>query len=93
MILQTLQQNLISQMRSSHNQLGFTIQLGTVRFLRTFLSRQINVPKNVALYVSEQLNINSNLISLHTNERTARNHAQEIKRIYYYKDFAEQPHH
>ncbi|MED2798354.1 hypothetical protein P4244_12420 [Bacillus thuringiensis] len=27
------------------------------------------------------------------NEKTARNHAQEIKRIYNYKDFTEQPHH
>lgn len=84
---------IISQMRGSHNQLGFAIQLGTVRFLGTFLSRPINVPKNVSLYVSEQLNINSNVLSLYTNERTTRNHAQEIKRIYNYKDFTEQPHH
>nr|WP_242311964.1 DUF4158 domain-containing protein [Bacillus cereus group sp. BfR-BA-01331] len=83
----------ISQMRGNHNQLGFAIQLGTVRFLGTFLSRPMNVPKNVSLYVSEQLNINPNVLSLYKNERTARNHAQEIKQIYNYKDFTEQPHH
>ncbi|PGR56526.1 Tn3 family transposase [Bacillus cereus] len=85
--------SIISQMRGDHNQLGFAIQLGTVRFLGTFLSRPTDVPQNVSLYVSEQLNINLNVLSLYTNERTARNHAQEIKRIYNYKDFTEQPHH
>lgn len=85
--------SIISQMRSDHNQLGFAIQLGTVRFLGTFLPRPTDVPQNVSLYVSEQLNINLSVLSLYTNERTARNHAQEIKRIYNYKDFTEQPYH
>lgn len=85
--------SIISQMRGEHNQLGFAIQLGTVRFLETFLSRPTDVPQNVSLYVTEQLNINLNVLSLYTNERTARNHAQEIKRIYNYKDFTEQPYH
>lgn len=85
--------SIISQMRSEHNQLGFAIQLGTVRFLGTFLSRPTDVPQNVSSYVTEQLNINLNALSLYTNERTARNHAQEIKLIYNYKDFTEQPYH
>lgn len=76
-----------------HNQLGFAIQLGTVRFLGTFLFHPTDVPKNVSLYVSEQLDINENMLALYKNERTTRNHAQEIKQIYGYQDFTEQPHH
>ncbi|MDM5188304.1 DUF4158 domain-containing protein [Bacillus sp. DX4.1] len=44
--------SIIFQMRGKHNQLGFAIQLGTVRFLGTFLSHPTDVPKNVSLYVS-----------------------------------------
>lgn len=33
------------------------------------------------------------MLALYKNERTTRNHAQEIKQIYGYQDFIEQPHH
>ncbi len=83
----------ISQMRSEHNQLGFAIQLGTVRFLGAFLTHPASVPEIVSLYVAQQLDLDEKILSLYSNERTIRNHAQEIKQRYGYHDFTEQPYH
>ncbi len=85
--------SIISQMRNEHNQLGFAIQLGTVRFLGTFLSVPTAVPSSVSLYVAQQLGMNETVLSLYKNERTARHHAQEIKQRYGYRDFTDQPFH
>ncbi|MBX4262253.1 DUF4158 domain-containing protein (plasmid) [Clostridium estertheticum] len=35
----------------------FAIQLGTVEFLGAFSSEPANIPNNVSLYVTQQLNI------------------------------------
>jgi len=48
---------LVQQRREDHTQLGFALQLGTVRFLGTFLPNPINVPPGVVAYVSRQLGI------------------------------------
>lgn len=51
------------------------------------------VPENVLHYVSQQLGINASKLSNYCVGRSTRNHAQEIRQIYGYYDFAEQPYH
>lgn len=48
---------LLAQCQTDHTCLGFAVQLGTVRFLGTFLSDPTDVPANVVAYVAQQLGI------------------------------------
>lgn len=84
---------IIFKLRSDYNCLGFAIQLGTVRFLGVFLSNPLDVPPNVCAYIAQQLGLNSNSLSNYCVARTIHSHAQEIRRIYRYHDFNEQPYH
>lgn len=84
---------IVNRMRNDTNRLGYAIQLGTVKFLGTFLSDPTDIPSNVSHYVAQQLNINESCIKSYNNSRTFHNHAQEIRQLYGYHDFSEQHFH
>jgi TnpA family transposase len=77
--------------RGEHNRLGFAVQLGTVRFLGTFLPEPTNVPPVVAEYLAQQLSIADPgvLAEYARRDATNREHAGEIQLAYGYRDFAE----
>lgn len=72
-----------------HNQLGFALQLTTVRFLGTFLANPTHIPKSVVNYISQQINIDSEKILLYTAKKTIWNHKKEICNLYGYTEFHE----
>lgn len=86
---------LIKARRGENNQLGFAIQLGTVRFLGTFLSNPVDVPLGVISYVANQLNISDiSIISKYLErENTQWEHKKIIKEKEGYQEFASQPNH
>jgi TnpA family transposase len=79
---------LIARRRTAHTRLGFAIQLGTVRFLGTFLPEPTDVPATVTTYVAHQLGLPETtcLTQYHTRD-THWDHAAEIQREYGYRDF------
>ncbi|MFA9396852.1 MAG: Tn3 family transposase [Clostridiaceae bacterium] len=84
---------IIFQHRNDYNRLGFAIQLGTVRFLGTFLSNPIDIPKNVIIYVSQQLKIDEETFLMYTSSKNIQNHRKEICMLYGYRDFTKEPYH
>ncbi len=82
---------LIAQRRGDHNRLGFAVQIGTLRFLGTFLSDPVNVPVGVIAYVASQLRIRNPQCIVRYAERvqTQQDHAQEIRQHYGYKEFSD----
>jgi Domain of unknown function (DUF4158) len=71
--------------------LGFGVQLGTVRFLGTFLADPVDVPWPVVLFVADQLGIAdpSCVKDYGSRPMTAYEHQWEIRREYGYSDFTE----
>jgi len=78
----------IRDRRRAHNRLGFAIQLGTVRFLGTFLSSQLEVPAGVVGYVAEHLGVDAACFAEYAERfQTQHDHAREIRRWCGYRDF------
>jgi Domain of unknown function (DUF4158) len=82
---------LIARRRGDQNRLGFAVQLGTVRFLGTFLARPTEVPEIVAGRVAEELAVDGpgRLADYARRDPTHREHAGEIQREYGYRDFSD----
>ena len=69
---------LIAQRRGDHNRLGFAVQIGTLRFLGTFLADPVNIPVGVIAYIASQLRIRNPQCIVRYAERvqTQQDHAQ-----------------
>ena len=79
---------LLEKRRGDQSRLGFAMQLGTVRFLGTFLSDPTDVPKNVINYVGKQLNItNFRCLERYKTCEAHWDHITEIKILFGYRDF------
>ena len=79
----------VRQRRRDSNRLGFAVQLGTVRFLGTFLADPTNVPTPVVEYLAAQLGIAnpSGLQQYAARLPTQHEHAREIRQVYGYREF------
>ncbi len=77
---------LIAQKRGNHNRLGFAVQLGTVRYLGTFLSDPLDVPAVVLLTMARQLRIDlpSGVAIAYSSDMQRQRHATEICARYGY---------
>lgn len=86
---------LVLERRDEHVRLGLAVQLGTVRFLGTFLPDPTTVPAVVASFLATQLSIEdpSCLARYAGRPATQSAHVQLIRERYGYRDFAEQPEH
>lgn len=81
---------LVCQRRGDRNRIGFAVQLGTVRFLGTFLSDPTDVPTAVVDFVAAQLEVDdpSCLKGYLARRSTRFEHATEITEVYGFSDFA-----
>ena len=81
---------LIARCRGDHTRLGFAVQLGTVRFLGTFLADPAEVPPGVVAYLARQLGITgTDGLKRYAAGEMRRDHVAEIRRHYGYRDFHE----
>lgn len=82
---------LVGRRRGEGSQLGFGLQLGTLRFLGTFLDDPVVVPKAVVNFVAKQLGIadGSVLGSYAERPKTPYEHRWEIARVYGYRRLSE----
>ncbi|WP_416978909.1 DUF4158 domain-containing protein [Streptomyces sp. T028] len=72
--------------RGARSQLGYAIQLGTVRFLGTFLANPEDAPAEVVEYVADQLGHVPSVLTGYGAERTRWDHQNAIKDAYGYSD-------
>lgn len=81
---------LIAQKRGAHNRLGFAVQLGTVRYLGTFLEDPLAVPAPVRHTLAKQLDIMSvdGTQAYRVGEQRWQ-HAAEIRARYGYVEITE----
>ncbi len=81
---------LIAKRRGDRNQVGFALQLGTLRFLGMFLADPTDVPAEVVAYVVEEVGAgDASCLDGYLGRRATRfEHTAEIVAEYGYRDFA-----
>jgi hypothetical protein len=81
---------LISKKRGQSSRLGFALQLGTVRYLGTFLEDPLDVPMPVLHTLTRQLYINTiDDIQIYRSSEQRWSHATEIREQYGYVEITE----
>lgn len=87
--LDDVDQSLIAGRRGEHNRLGLAVQIGTARFLGTFLADPLDVPWCIVDYLAAQLGIPDPSVVKRYTERveTANAHAREIRAAFGYRDY------
>jgi len=84
---------LIAKRRDIHNRLGFALQLGTARFLGTFLENPTEIPRSVIDYVAAELRINDvSSLTKYGSGETRWDHKEEIRQCFEYRQFANRSH-
>ncbi len=83
----------ISNRRGVQNQLGFALQITSVRFLGCFLSDLTLIPANVQIFVARQLSITdlTVLADYAKRDTTKREHTALIRNQYGYHEFSDPP--
>ena len=72
--------------RGAHMRLGFAVQLGTVRFLGTFLEQPADVPAQAVAFMAGQLGIQAGgLLAEYAGSEWRWNHPAEIRDHYGYR--------
>ncbi len=80
---------MVNKRRGDYNRLGFSLQLGTVRLLGSFLADPLDVPTEAVDFLAEQLGVAdpSCLKAYGEREKTRLEHQWEIAREFGYRDF------
>ena len=81
---------LVERRRSDHTRLGFAVQLGTARFLGTFLADPLDVPCGVVAYLAGQLGVaDPSMVKRYTDRaKTPLERSWEIRGAVGYVDLA-----
>lgn len=88
--LDDVDHTVIAPKRGEHNRFGFAVQLGTVRYLGTFLEDPLDVPAPVLHSVAKQLGIDGlDSARLYSSSRQRLQHAAEICGRYGYVGITE----
>jgi uncharacterized protein DUF4158 len=78
----------VARLRGDHNRLGFAVQLGTVRFLGTFLDDPTDVPPSVLATMAGQLALSAPpALDGYRDGRQRWRHVALIRDHYGYRDF------
>jgi hypothetical protein len=81
---------MIGRRRWDFMRLGFAAQLGTVRFLGTFLADPTDVPTEVSVILAQRIGIADPACLVRYRDGNARwQHAAEIRKAYGYREFAD----